>query len=99
MSNSIKALKKLVIGQIKKMYHNVKQYTKAKKKEIIKNIWEQIYNNYDLSAEPELSKQQLLNIEPLPQDIITIEQMKKLMAQKQTKIIPLLPHASIKYIL
>jgi hypothetical protein len=45
-----------------------------------------------------LSKQELLNIEPLPPDIITIEQMKQLMAQRQTNIIPLLPNASIKYI-
>lgn len=98
MAKSIKAFKKLVVKQIKKMYPNFKQYTKKEKREIIKNIWEQIYNNYDFNTEPELSKQQLLNIEPLPQEIITIEQMKKLMAQKQTKIIPLLPNASIKYI-
>jgi hypothetical protein len=52
----------------------------------------------DVNTKPELSKQELLNIEPLPQDIITIEQMKKLMAQKQTNIIPLMPQASIKYI-
>jgi hypothetical protein len=84
--------------QIKKSYPSFNTHSKAEKKEIIKNIREQVYNNYDVNTEPELSKQQLLNIEPLPQDIITIEQMKKLMAQKQTKIIPLLPNASIKYI-
>jgi hypothetical protein len=98
MATSIKALKKLVIKQIKKMYPNFKQHTKKAKKEIIKSIWKQVYNNYDFNTEPDLSKQQLLNIEPLPQDIITIDQMKKLMAQQQTKIIPLLPNASIKYI-
>ena len=98
MATSIKALKRLVIKQIKKMYPNFNQHTKKAKKEIIKDIWKQVYNNYDFSTEPELSKPQLLNMEPLPQDIITIEQMKKLMAQKQTKIIPLLPNASIKYI-
>jgi len=93
-----KALKKLVVKQIKKNYSNFNSHTKKIKKEIIKNIWKQVYNNYDFNTEPELSKQELLNIEPLPQDIITIEQMKKLMIQKQTNIIPLLPHASIKYI-
>jgi hypothetical protein len=100
MAKSIeaKALKKLVVKQIKKNYPNFNSHTKREKKEIIKDIWTQVYNNYDFSTEPELSKQELLNIEPLPQDIITIEQMKKLMAQKQTKIIPLMPNASIKYI-
>lgn len=100
MAKSIeaKALKRLVVKQIKKNYPNFNSHTKKEKKEIIKDIWQQVYNNYDFSTEPELSKQELLNIEPLPQDIINIEQMKKLMTQKQTKIIPLLPNASIKYI-
>jgi len=100
MATSIesKTLKQLVVKQIKKNYPKFNSHTKREKKEIIKNIWEQVYNNFDLNTEPELSKQELLNIEPLPQDIITIEQMKQLMAQKQTNIIPLMPQASIKYI-
>ena len=100
MAKSIefKALKKLIVKQIKKNYPNFNSHTKREKKEIIIDIWQQVYNNFDFSTEPELSKQELLNIDPLPQDIINIEQMKKLMAQKQTKIIPLLPNASIKYI-
>jgi hypothetical protein len=97
-SMEAKALKRLVVKQIKKNYPNFNSHTKIEKKQIIKNIWKQVYNNYDVSTEPELSKQELLNIEPLPQDIITMEQMKQLMAQKQTNIIPLMPHASIKYI-
>jgi len=97
-SNQAKALKKLVVKQIKKNYPSFNTHSKAEKKEIIEHIWNQIYNNFDFSTEPELPKQQLLNIEPLPQDIITIEQMRKLMAQKQTNIIPLLPNASTKYI-
>jgi len=97
-SIEVKALKQLVVKKIKKNYPNFNCHTKREKKEIIKDIWKQVYNNYDFSTEPDLSKQQLLNIEPLPQDIITIEQMKKLMAQKQTNIIPLMPNASIKYI-
>jgi hypothetical protein len=97
-SLNAKALKKMLVTQLKQNCPGFNTYCKAKKKEIIKQIWEQVYNNYDASTEPELSKQQLLNIEPLPQDIITIEQMKQLMAQQQTTIIPLLPTASIKYI-
>ena len=97
-SMEAKALKRLVIKQIKNHYPHFNRHTKTEKKEIIKDIWEQVYNNYDLSTEPELSKSELLNIEPLPQDIITIEQMKKLMAQQQTNIIALMPTASIKYI-
>ena len=93
-----KALKKLIVKQIKKHYPSFNTHSKTEKKEIIEHIWNQVYNNYDISAKPELSKQQLLNVEPLPQEIITIEQMKQLMAQKQTNIIPLLPHASTKYI-
>jgi len=100
MATSIQAktLKKLVVEQIKKNYPAFSSHSKREKKEIIKDIWKQVYNNCDFSTEPELAKPELLNIEPLPQDIITIGQMKKLMAQKQTKIIPLLPNASIKYI-
>jgi hypothetical protein len=100
MSQSIKAkvLKRMLVTQLKKNYPSFNTHSKTQKKEIIKQIWEQVYNNSDVNTEPELSKQQLLNIEPLPQDIITIEQMKRLMTQKQTNIIPLLPHASIKYI-
>jgi hypothetical protein len=97
-SMEAKALKRLVVKQIKKNYPNFNSHTKKEKQEIIKDIWQQVYNNYDISTDPELSKQELLNIEPLPQNIITIEQMKKLMAQKQTQIIPLMPNASIKYI-
>lgn len=91
-----KAIKRLMVKQIKKNYPNFNRHTKSEKKEIIKNIREQVYNNFDVNTEPKLSNQELLNIEPLPQDIITIEQMKKLMAQKQTTLIPLLPNASIK---
>jgi len=100
MAQSIKAkaLKKKLVTQLKKNYPSFNTHNKTEKKAIIANIWKQIYNNYDVSAEPELSKQELLNIEPLPQDIINIEQMKKLMAHKQTNIIPLMPNASIKYI-
>jgi hypothetical protein len=97
-SMEAKALKRLMVKQIKKNYPNLNSHTKKEKQEIIKDIWQQVYNNYDFSTEPELSNQELLNIEPLPQDIINMEQMKKLMTQKQTKIIPLLPNASIKYI-
>ena len=100
MSQSMKAkaLKKMLVTQLKQNYPSFNTHSKAAKKEIIKQIWEQVSNNYDVNSEPELSKQELLNIEPLPQDIITIAQMKQLMAQKQTTIIPLLPNASIKYI-
>ena len=97
-SMAAKALKRLMVNQIKNNYPHFNSHTKTEKKEIINNIWNQVYNNYDLSTEPELSKQQLLNIEPLPQNIISIEQMKRLMAQRQTKIIPLLPHVSSKSI-
>jgi hypothetical protein len=97
-STEAKALKRLMVKQIKKNYPNFNSHTKKEKKDIIKDIWNQVYNNYDVSSKPELSKQELLNIEPLPQDIIAIEQMKQLMAQRQTNIIPLMPHANIKYI-
>ena len=97
-STQAKALKKLVVKQIKKNYPSFNTHSKTEKKEIIEHIWKQVYKNYDFSTDPDLSKQQLLNIEPLPQDIITIEQMKQLMAQQQTTIIPLMPNASIKYI-
>lgn len=100
MATSIetKTLKRLMVKQLKKNYPNFNSYTKTAKKEIISDIWKQVYNHYDVSTEAELSKPELLNIEPLPQDIITIEQMKKLMVQQQTTIIPLMPNASIKYI-
>ena len=88
----------MLVTQLKQNYLSFNTHSKTTKKEIIKQIWEQVSNNYDVNSEPELSKQELLNIEPLPQDIITIAQMKQLMAQKQTTIIPLLPNASIKYI-
>ena len=93
--STVKALKKLIVKQIKKKFPNFKGLKKHKKKEIIKNIWDEIYENYDFSTEPVLSKQELLNIEPVPEDIITIEQMKKLMTQKQCKIIPLLADSGI----
>jgi hypothetical protein len=100
MAQSIKAkaLKKMLVTQLKQNYPSFNTHSKTEKKEIIKQIWEQIYNNYDVNTEPELLKQQLLNIEPLPQDMLTIAQMKQLMAQKQTTIIPLLPNARVKYI-
>ncbi len=100
MSQSIKAkaLKRMLVTQLKQNYPSFNTHSKTQKKEIIKQIWEQVYNNSDVNTEPDLSKQQILNIEPLPQDVITIEQMKRLMTQKQANIIPLMPHASIKYI-
>jgi len=100
MSQSMKAkaLKKMLVTQLKQNYPSFNTHSKTAKKEIIKQMWEQVSNNYDVNSEPELSKQELLNIEPLPHDIINLEQMKQLMAQRQTKIIPLLPNASIKYI-
>ena len=97
MSKSIKAkaLKKLLINQIKKNYPKFNKHSKDDKKEIIENAWNQVYNNYDVKKQSKFSKQELLNIEPIPKDVINIEQMKKLMAEKQTKIIPLIPGASI----
>ena len=82
MSKSAKVLKKLVVNQIKKNHPNFNALTKTQKKGIITDIWCQVYNNYDINNEPELSKQELLNIEPIPKDVITIEQMKKLMTEK-----------------
>ena len=60
-----KALKRLTVKQIKKNYPKFNSHTKKEKKDIINYIWRQIYNNYDVSTKPELSKQELLNIEPL----------------------------------
>jgi len=98
MAKSVKALKRLVVKQIKKDFPNFNAHTKTEKKEIIVDIWHQVYNNYDVNSEVELSKQELLNIEPIPQDIINIEQMKKLMTEKQTKIISLIPNARVNQI-
>lgn len=98
MSESVKALKKLTVKQIKKNYPGFNSHNKKQKKQIISAIWGQVYNNYDFNKETELSKQELLNIEPIPDDVINIEQMKKLMTEKQTKIIPLLPNACINHI-
>jgi hypothetical protein len=97
-SIKVKALKRMLVTQLKQNYPSFNTHSKTQKKEIINQIWEQVSHNYDINTMPELPKQELLNIEPLPQDIITIEQMKRLMTAKQSNIIPLLPNASIKYI-
>ena len=62
MSKSAKVLKKLVVNQIKKNHPNFNALTKTQKKGIITDIWCQVYNNYDINNEPELSKQELLNM-------------------------------------
>ena len=93
--NKAKTLKKLLVNQIKKDYPSFNTHRKAEKKELVEKAWSQVYDNYDVKKESEFSKQELLNIEPIPKDVINIEQMKKLMAEKQTKIIPLIPGASI----
>jgi len=93
-----KALKHLVIKQIKKNLPTFKRHSKKQKKQIIADIWNQIYNNFDFNSEINISKQDLLNLEPLPQNIITIDHMKKLMTQKQLKLIPLFANGNIKYV-
>ena len=94
-NNKAKTLKKLLVNQIKKDYPSFNRHRKAEKKELIEKAWSQVYDNYDVKKESGFSKQELLNIEPIPKDVINIEQMKKLMAEKQAKIIPLIPGANI----
>jgi hypothetical protein len=57
------------------------------KKEIINAVFTQIYSDYDFSKEPEIPFPELLNITPLPDEILTIEKMQRLIKGKQLKIL------------
>ena len=96
--STVKILKHLVVKRIKKKFPKFSTHTKKRKKEILTNIWNEVYNNYDISHEPNLSKQDLLNLEPLPKNVITIDQMKKRMSEKQVKLLPLAAPGKAKHI-
>ena len=56
MSQSMKAkaLKKMLVTQLKQNYPSFNTHSKTAKKEIIKQMWEQVSNNYDVNSEPEI---------------------------------------------
>jgi len=89
MSKSIKDIKQMVINQIKSEHPNFNRLSKKEKKEIIKTVFTQIYADYDFSKPPEVPLPALLNITPLPDEIITIEKMRRLIQGKQLKILQL----------
>jgi len=89
MSKSTKDIKRMVVNQIKNEYPGFNHLPKPVKKKIIEEFFTQIYSEYDFSKEPEAPLPELLNITPLPDDIITIEQMRWLMKGKQMNILHL----------
>ena len=91
MSKSTKDIKRMVVNQIKNEYPGFNHLPKPVKKKIIEEFFTQIYTEYDFSKEPEAPLPELLNITPLPDDIITIEQMRRLMRGKQMNILHLSP--------
>ena len=97
--STVKALKYLVVKGVKQNYPKFSTHKKKQKKEILTNIWNEVYHNYDFSHESNLPKQDLLNLEPLPKNIITIEQMKKRMTEKQVKLLPLVTMGKKKHII
>jgi hypothetical protein len=91
MSKSTKDIKRMVINQIKNEYPSFNCLPKQVKKEIIEKIFTRIYSEYDFSKEPEVPLPELLNITPLPDEIITIEQMQQLIKGKQMNLLHLSP--------
>ncbi len=69
-------------NRYKKNYPNFTKHTINEKKTILKDIYDQVIDNIDVNADENISKHELLNMEPLPKNIISIDQMKILMKEK-----------------
>jgi hypothetical protein len=86
---STKEIKRLILKNIKKNYPKFSKHTKNEKKELLTAIYNQVINNSNVNSIEDVAEHELLNLKPLPENIISIEQMKELMTQKQTNIFSL----------
>ncbi len=86
---STKEIKRLILKKIKKNYPLFSKLTKNEKKTLIKDIYNQVIENKDVTDVEKVTENELLNLNPLPENIISIEKMKILMNRKQYSIFSL----------
>ena len=78
MDLKIKDIKRTVRKKLKKKFPNFKRLTKKGKKAIAKQVLEQAYKNYDFSNDVQTDKYELLNVEPIPENIYNLHQIEEL---------------------
>lgn len=83
MSKLLKNIKRLIVKQIKKEHPNFQTLNNKKKKEVIEKIWGEVRKSIETKKEKEPSKHELLNVEAIPTDILTITRMQALMQEKR----------------
>ena len=98
MSKSLKNIKRLIVKQIKKEYPNFQGLSKKHKKEVIESIWGEVRNNVDTQKGEAPSKYELLNIEAILADVLTIKQMQDLMQKKRVKLFRKFSHKKLDFI-
>lgn len=78
MSNRRKDIKRLVCKKLQKDYPNFKRLSKKIKKQITQMVLEEVYANYDMSKTVEADKHDLCHVGPIPKNIFSLDQIKKL---------------------
>ena len=89
MSIQSKNLKRLTINALKKQYPQFKTFTRKQKKALVRKVLKEVNENYDKLSENNIKSHELLNVQPIPENIFTLEQMEKLHAKFNTGILPL----------
>jgi len=73
-----KDIKRIVLKELKKHFPKFKGLTKKQKKAIAQQVLEQVCQDYDFSKDVETDKYELLNVEPIPQNIYSLHQIEEL---------------------
>jgi len=78
MSNLHKDIKRLVCEKLEKIYPNFKGLSKKRKKQVAQMLLEDVYANYDMNKAIEADKYELCHVEPIPENIYNLDQIKAL---------------------
>jgi hypothetical protein len=89
-----KNIKRLVINELKREFPQFKKLTRKQKKKIVTKVLKEVHENYDKQSENNVKPHELLNIQPIPENVITLEQMEKMHSDFNAGILPLKISAS-----
>jgi len=89
-----KNIKRLVINQLKREYPQFKKFSRKQKKELVQKVLDEVHQNYDKQSENSVKSPELLNIQPIPKNVISLEKMEKMLSDFNAGILPLKISAS-----
>ena len=72
-----KDIKRIVRKELKKKFPNFKRFTKREKKTIAQQVLNQVNKSYNISKAVQSDRYELLNVEPIPENIYNLNQIRQ----------------------